>query len=332
MISWETREEDREFFERELKTFVPERVYDMHAHLWRLRDWEGHEPDIVRTAPPEISMDVYRQCIAWILPDREVHGFHFPFPASIPNDPAPCNEWVSQQIRKDPLARGQYYLRPTDDPEQVRADLKRLGLCGFKPFYCFARRPDQLNAEIPEFFPEWMAAVAHKEGWSVTLHMTHARSLADPSNQHWIRKYCKKYPNMVLILDHCARGFNPYHALEGLRCMTGLPNLYADTSVVCNPLAVMACIRYLGVRNVLYGSDFFCSHFRGTNLPIGDSFLWLYENPVWQNDVAYGKRPVLLGLENLRAIRGACEMLRLRDSDVEAIFWGNAARLLRLKS
>lgn len=132
MPTWEVREEDREFFERELESFVP---------------------------------------------DREVHGLHFPFPACFPNDPTPCNAWVSEQIKKDPLARGQFYVRPDDDPEWVRSEIKRLGLRGTKPFTGFSGRPDVENAEIPEFCPEWIPRLAHEEGGSITLHQQRARIL-----------------------------------------------------------------------------------------------------------------------------------------------------------
>jgi glutamate-1-semialdehyde 2,1-aminomutase len=324
------RDEDREFFKRELNSFVPGRVYDMHAHLWRVSDWEGKTPAEARLAPAEVTLEVYRECMGWILPEREVHGLHFPFPAMFPTDTAPCNEWVSQQVRKDALARGQFYVRPTDDPEWVRAEVKRLGLRGFKPFAGFAQRPDKMNAEVPEFFPDWVARLAHEEGWSVTLHMMRPRSLADPSNQRWIRAYCEKHPNMTLILDHCARGFNPYHAAEGLRTLQGLPNLYADLSLACDSLAIVACIRHLGVRNVFYASDFYCSHLRGAVLPVGDSFLWLAEDMKVWDQVIYGAKPVLIGLENLRAIKAACQLLGLSDTDVQAIFWDNAARVLGL--
>jgi len=90
--TWEHREEDREFFERELQSFVPDRIYDMHAHLWRARDWEGQAPPMVQVAPAEITMEVYKTCMSWLLPGREVHGVHFPFPTPFPNDPVPCNE------------------------------------------------------------------------------------------------------------------------------------------------------------------------------------------------------------------------------------------------
>lgn len=327
---WQFTEEDADFFERELKSFIPDRVYDIHAHLWRQADWQDHAPEIVQSGPPEITLEVYREMMSWLLPDIEVHGLHFQFPTFLANVPDACNRLVSQEIKKDSFARGQYYVRPDDEPERVRDEMKRLGLRGFKPFACFANRDDIQNAEIPEFFPEWIARLAHEENWSVTLHMMRARSLADSSNQHWIQEYCTRYPGMILILDHCARGFNPSHAIEGLSKMKRFQNLFADTSVVCAPLAVMACIRYLGVENVLYGSDFFCSHIRGTNIPVGDTFVWIEDrSPVW-GELQYEREPVLLGLENLRAIKQACEILALKDRDVEAIFWGNAARILGL--
>jgi len=329
-VTWQHRPEDRALFERELSSFLPDRIYDMHAHLWRRNDWQGRPPPAVQAAPPQITLEVYRECMAWILPDREIYGLHFAFPAGSPNDPVPCNAWVSQQVAKDPLARCQFYVRPTDDPDWVAEEMQRLGLRGLKPFSCFAPRPDKENAEIPEYLPARLVEMADRHHWSITLHMVRARSLADPSNQHWIGHYCDRYPRMTLILDHCARGFNPYHAVEGLPKLQGLPNLYVDTSVATSPLAVLACIEILGVRQVLYGSDFYCSHLRGTNLPVGDSFLWLYEDaPIW-SEVLYGEKPVLLGLENLRAIRAACQMLRLSDRQVEAIFWGNAVRVLGL--
>lgn len=200
-LTWELRSEDVDFFQREqLEKFVPDRIYDMHAHLWRLCDWEGNAPEIVIKAPHEMTMELYKEHIGWLLPNRDVHGFHFAYPAVFPNDPSPCNEWVSGEIKKDPLSRGQFYVRPQDDPDWVEHEVKRLGMKGFKPFCCFSERPDKNMAEIPEFFPESLAEIAHKNGWSVTIHIQRPRSLADESNIHWIETYCHKYPGMTIIL------------------------------------------------------------------------------------------------------------------------------------
>jgi glutamate-1-semialdehyde 2,1-aminomutase len=266
----------------------------------------------------------------WILPRRELHGLHLPFPMPQDGDTAALNAWVSQEVRKDPLARGEFIVRPTDDPEWVRDEVRRLALRGLKPFSTYSSVQPPNMAELPDYLPEPIVAVAHEEGWTITLHMTRPRSAADPSNIHWIRTYCTRYPHMHLILDHSARGFNPYHALEGLEQLQGLDNLWVDTSVNCLPLATMAALRYLGPERVLYGSDYYCCHIRGTNLPVGDTFMWLDEtSPIW-GDHAWsgGMHPTLVGLENLRAVKAAFWALGLSDREIEAYFWGNAAALL----
>ena len=57
-----------------------------------------------------------------------------------------------------------------------------------------------VRGRIPAYLPEPLVKVAHEEGWFITLHMVKRRAVADPGNQHWIRHYCKTYPDMKLIL------------------------------------------------------------------------------------------------------------------------------------
>ena len=160
--------------------------------------------------------------------------------------------------------------------------------------------------------------------------MVRSRAAADASNIHWIRHYCEKYPDMNLILAHSARGFQPAHNLEGLSQLTGLDNLYFDTSANCEPIAHQAIIRILGHEKLLYGSDLPVSHIRGRHVAVADSFLFLdQDTPIWE--AKYMKiEPVLLGLEHLRSIKWACWSERLSDIAVEDIFWNNAARLFGL--
>jgi len=332
-ITWELRDEDRQTFAAELDSFVPEKVYDAHAHLYRAEWWDD-PPAEVAAGPPDITLETYREQIAWILPGREVYGLHFayPFPTDSASDIASANAWVSQEIAKDPLARGQFLVRPTDDPEWVRQEVKRLGLRGLKPFTFYSQVEDIYQAEIPDYFPEPIAAVADQEGWSVTLHLVRSSGVADASNQHWIRHYCEKYPDMQLILDHCARGFNAYHVLKGLPALAGLDNLWIDTSSVCNSLAVEAVVRIIGPHRMLYGSDFYVSHIRGTNFTVGDTFVWIDANtPVGELEYSSNAALPLVGIENLRAVKAAFWCAGLNDSQVEDYFWGNATKLLGIE-
>jgi len=332
-VTWQLTDADREIVSRELESFVPEKVYDAHAHLY-CASWWDDPPAHVVAGPQEITLEVYREQMQWLFPEREVHGLHFPypFPAAPDRDLTPANEFVAGEVAKDPLARGQFLVRPTDDPEWVRHEVKRLGLRGLKPFIFYSQVDDIYQAEIPDILPEPIAAVANQEGWSVTLHIVRSRGIADESNQYWIRRYCEKYPDMQLILDHCARGFNPYHALEGLPALADLGNLWLDTSAVCSSLAVEVALSVVGPKRLLYGSDFYVSHMRATSFPIGDSFLWLDEDtPV--GDVQYHSNLglTLVGIENLRAVKAAFWSAGLSDGQIEDYFWNNAAELLGLE-
>ena len=65
-------------------------------------------------------------------------------------------------------------------------------------------------------------------------------------------------------------------------------------------------------------------------MAIGDSFLWLTADNTNFGASHAAVQPVLVQLESLRALKQACWNLRLSDSEVEKIFWGNAAALLKL--
>lgn len=325
-ISWKLQDEDRETFVRELDSFIPERIYDVHAHLYRVKFWDDL-PAHAAAGPSDVTLDVYREQMAWLFPGRQVQGMHFPL--AFVADTGPGNSWVAQEVAKDPLARGQFLLRPTDDPEWVRQEVKRLGLRGLKPFSTYSKVDNLWEAQIPDYLPEPIVAVAEEERWSITLHIVRSLGIADPSNQYWIRHYCEKYPHMQLILDHCARGFNPYHVLQGLPNLSGLDNLWVDTSVICNSLAVEAVLCIIGPHRVLYGSDYYLTHMRGTNVSAGSTFLWLDERiPIWHPVYSPHSIPPLVGMENLRAVKAAFWSQRLSDSQIENYFWGNAATLL----
>ena len=173
------------------------------------------------------------------------------------------NEWVAQAVSADASCRGIFFIRPEDDPEWVRQEVRRLGLHGLKCYHTMASVKPTWEAEIPAFLPEPLVRVAHEEGWVITLHMVRSRAAADPTNIHWIRHYCERYPDMKLILAHSARGFQPAHNLEGLPHLRGLDNLYFDTSANCEPIAHQAIIRIIGHDKLMYGTDLPVSHGHG---------------------------------------------------------------------
>ncbi|HJN16033.1 MAG TPA: amidohydrolase family protein [Armatimonadota bacterium] len=309
---------------------MPDKVFDAHAHLYRAEFW--HEPPPHAAAgPPDVTLEVYRREMDWVLQGREVHAlcFPYPFPTGSASRIGAANAWVAREIAQEPICRGQFLVRPADDAEWVRGEVNRLGLRGLKPFSFYADVPDAYQAEIPDYLPEPLMAVADQEGWSITLHLVRSRGIADASNQHWIRHYCETYSNTQLILDHAARGFNPYHVLEGLPALRGLGNLWIDTSSVTQAPAIEVALDVVGPRRLLYGSDFYVSHIRGTSYSIGDTFIWVDEaTGIGKPEYAEARALPLVGIENLRAVKAAFWSAGLTDSQVEDYFWGNALRLV----
>ena len=164
-------------------------------------------------------------------------------------------------------------VSPGMDPEYIRAEVRRLGLSGLKCYHVHSGLPRNVGRRHPGLSARGAGQGGARGGLCITLHMVKARAVADPSNQHWIRHYCETYPDMQLILAHAARGFNPYHTIEGLAAFRGLPNLWCDMSAVADTGACEAIIEILGHDRLLYGSDFPVSHLRGRCVAIGDGFL-----------------------------------------------------------
>ncbi len=318
-------EVDHEFYRREIESFLPDRIYDAHTHLW-CRDCVGWS---VPGAPEDVGLEEYKRLMQDIHGPRPTNALFIPVATSVElENRQTANQWVSDHVGVDPDNRGIFFIHPEDDPEWVRQEVRRLGLHGLKCYHTMSGVDPTWDADIEAFLPEPLIAVADEEGWVITLHMVKSRAVAEPANIACIRRYCENYPNMRLILAHSARGFQPAHNLEGLPQLTGLDNLYFDTSVNCEPIAHQSIIRIIGHDKLMYGTDLPVSHFRGRSLSAADSFIWLYEEtPVWGEK--HSKiDPVIVGLEHIRSLKWACWSERLSDSQVEDIFYNNAARLL----
>ncbi|MYH63122.1 MAG: amidohydrolase family protein [Caldilineaceae bacterium SB0675_bin_29] len=352
MFSHEFKEEDQQFLEREILPFLPDRIIDAHAHLF----CHEHYPDGVpraglETTPPRLGLAEFAHYSEWLHPGGRVVGGLF-FGLVFLGDRQANNEFISAELQGDsPLAaksRGQMIISPDMDAETILDEVRRLGMTGLKCYHTMAPLNPRLGtpesgagsytagdptwtAPIEAYLPDEHVAAANTLGLTITLHMVRDRALADPVNQTAIRRYCESYPNMRLILAHAARGFNPWHTIEGIESLRGLDNVWFDTSAVTEAGAFEAIVETMGHEKLMYGTDFHVSHTRGRCVAIGDSFHWLYADEMDVEEKHISLKPVLIGLESLRSIRLACDRLKLSERQVDDIFYGNAAALMEIE-
>jgi len=332
MTAWSYTDADREFVARHIEPYLPDKLFDAHAHLFCHSHYRpGTLPHHLNGTPAEIGLQVYRQQMEWLHPHGRTVGGLF-FGLAFQGDRTGNDDFVAAEVKAGQAngfnALGQMLIAPEMDAELVRATVRRQGFVGLKPYHLMAKTPGPtFLAPIEEYLSEEHVRIAHEEGLTITLHMVLDRAMADPRNQATIRRYCEHYPNMRMILAHAARGFNPWHTIEGIGSLAGLPNVWCDTSAVTEAGAFEAIVETLGHDRLLYGTDFHVSQMRGRCIAIGDSFHWLYAEEMALAEKHTTLRPVLIGLESLRSLFLAIHRLKLNDRQIEDIFYHNAARL-----
>jgi glutamate-1-semialdehyde 2,1-aminomutase len=323
---WPVLDEDREFFAAEIDSFLPDRIFDAHCHLYRTADFLGTAPALAAQGPRIADWPCFLRLMADITPGREYSALAFPFPA-VGLDVDAANRFIAGESDRHPSCYTQMIVTPDMDPEFVRETVRRYRFVGLKCYHLFSRSQPTFHSPVEDYLPEEHVRIAHEEGLSITLHMVRPKAMADPVNQESIRRLASRYPNARWILAHAARGFNVHHTISGIESLRGLSNIWFDSSAVTEAGAYEAIVRTFGVDRLLYGADFPVTHLRGRCVAIGDSFLWLTaENTRFEASYA-PIRPVLVMLESLRALKQAAWNLRLSDSQVEAICYGNASAL-----
>ncbi len=330
MTTWQFNDADKAILERSILPFLPNQIFDAHAHLFAHEHYPEGVPAAYANIPSVLGLAEYRNYINWLHPNERTKAGLF-FGLAFNGDRQANNAFVANEVSYSSnafKAFGQMIVSPNLSAESIQEQVEKFGFVGLKPYHTMAQTqgPTWL-APIEDYLPENHVEIAHDLGLSITLHMVRDRALADPINQKTIRYYCESYPNMRLILAHVARGFNPWHTIEGIESLRGLENVWFDTSAVTEAGAFEAVVETMGHEKLLYGSDFHVSHMRGRCVAIGDSFHWFYAEDTNLNEKHTLLAPVLIGLESLRSLLLAFHRLKLSDRQVEDVFYNNAAEL-----
>jgi glutamate-1-semialdehyde 2,1-aminomutase len=312
---------------RSLEGFIPAQVFDAHAHLYRLADLGVEKPEpFLAGGPADVGLAAWRRQIGPQVGRAHLEGgLFFPFPTTGCNlDRA--NDFLAEQLRLEPQSRGLMLISPDTPPARVEHYLEDPRIVGFKPYHTFSREQPTFQSSIEGFVPDWIWERADAGGLVITLHMVKDGAMADPTNQASLRRLCRTYPRVRLILAHCARGFHAPNTIRGLSALEGLENVWFDTSALCEATAMNAVLRVFGPQRLLWGSDFPDSEIRGKYVTIGDYFGLIEPQGSGGSAAHYA----LVGVESLRALWEAAETCGLGAGDVQDIFRNNARRLLDL--
>lgn len=326
---------DRRIWEEELLEFVPRRVFDIHTHLYR---WAFNiDPDketgpmkpFAGTTFSEANWEFANACEQVLFPEREVHRLSFPFP--FPQcDFEASNHFVIQETRKDPQSGALMLVHPSMSAEFVEEQVRQHGFLGFKPYRFYATSGDAVNCPITEFMAEHQIAVAHKLGLIIMMHISKRDAIADPENQADLKRLSDQYPNAKWILAHCARSYSSWPIEKAAKTLRSLPNVWYDTSSVCESDAFDALFSEVGMERVMYASDDIpVGVLRGKYIAFG--YAWAYLSP-WNHQLNLSHcepQMPFTRYEQLRAMRRAARRVGMSKLQHQALFYDTAAQLVK---
>lgn len=326
---------DRRIWDEELDGFVPRRVFDAHTHIYR---WAFNlDPDKEQSAYRgllgETFADADRKLAdavdALLMPGREVHRLAFPFPFQHPCDFAASNEFLARELAPDPASAGLMLVHPGMSSTEVEAGVDRFGFLGFKPYRWYALSGDSVEADLTDFMPEHQIEVANRRGLIIMMHLSKRDAVADPKNQDDLVRLCEAYPDVQWILAHCARSYSAWAIEQAAGRLRGLPNVWYDTSSVCESDAIDALYSGVGADRVMYGSDDVpVGVLRGKYVAFGRAWAYLSETNHQLGLSHCDGRMTFTRYEQLRAMRRASLRLGMTGPQLNALFHDTARTLV----
>ncbi len=327
---WQQSDADRSLLSQ-LVDRLPERISDSHAHIYQTSHMNPVPGFMLPPGPAESGVGEWREHVGTIVggSERLAGGLILPYP-NRSSDTATVNRYVVSATRGHDGIRAALLVTPQCDPDAIDA-LAEPQIGGFKVYWCYASGNGDLTQAVPsQFLPEWVWEQAHERGWFITLHLVRDAALADKKNQQEVREHCERYPNARLILAHAARGFHSHNTTCGINSLAGLENVWFDSSAICEPEPFVSILREFGPRRLLFGTDYPISQQRGRAITMGTGFAWVATDQVAQWDFPNAE-PVQVGIESIRALLTAADLMNLDAQDLTDIFHDNTMRLLSFK-
>jgi predicted TIM-barrel fold metal-dependent hydrolase len=343
----EVRDRDREVYERELRDFLPERMIDIHTHVWleRLKpagDREETRDSRVVSWPSRVArenpIEDHLECYRLLFPAKQVTPCIFAGLLSELSAEAE-NGYVRDSARRYGLPALLFAL-PRWSAEELERRVLEGGFAGIKVYLNLA--PEYIprrEIRIFDFLPPHQLEAADRHGWLVVLHVPRDERLRDPVNLAQILEIERRWPQVQVVLAHVGRAYCNEDVGQAFKALRGTERLLFDISANSNDWVFERLLRAVGPKRVLFGSDLPILRMRARRI---------CENGVYVNLVPRGLYGELSGDKNMREIEGpeaerltffmyeellafrrAAERCGLGRADLEDVFYNNAARTLR---
>lgn len=326
-------ERDREVYDRELRDFLPPRLFDVHVHLLdegsRVPGTEYAPRSCYRKFGCTFTREQYLEWAAAWLPEQELHFNAFGNPGR-ETDRGRSAAYVGS-VSDNRRFFGMALVSPADPADEVARRVEENRLVGYKPYLNYVENKPASEITIGDMLTRAQMAYADARGLAVMLHIPRPGRLMDPVNQRDMVAICRRYPRARIIFAHIGRAYYLTGVRDGLDGIAACPNAYIDTAMVNHEGVLEYAFRLFPRDRILFATDTPIACLRGKSVEINNQYAYLmgeeYEVGTSIFDARGAVQFTTFYYEQLRGIRLAAERAGLTRTEVEDILFNNAHRL-----
>ncbi len=340
---FEIKPADSEFYDTKIKDFLPEKIIDIHTHIWkeeksgitRLQKRGPTWPSLAaKTNPAEHLIQTYKL----LLPGKNVTPLIFNSPA-IDGDTDKLNNYVTRAAKKHSLP-SLMLSRPEWTEDEFEKKMLCGGFSGAKPYLSFA--PEYLPSNeirVFDFMPPSQLEILNRHGLILMLHIPRPGRLKDPVNLAQILEIEKTFPRLKLIIAHAGRAYCPTDAGDAFNTLKKTKNMMFDISANTNAAVFHKLIQTFGPGKILFGSDLPITSMRMKRVCRGGMYVNIVPEGLY-GDVSGDRHMEEAGAadaakltfflyEEIYAFRKAAIKSGLNSKDIEDVFCNNAEKLFK---
>jgi len=341
---FEVKTVDREFYEKRLGHWLPDKIIDIHTHVWlkRFNEKKKRTPQRTVSWPAKVAdenpVEHLEETYRLMFPGKMVVPLMFTnLVAEKSFDKA--NDYIAQ-VSREKKYPALIFSHPQWSAKEFENKIEADGLLGAKSYLSLA--PAYLpTAEIRifDFFPHHQLDVLNRHGWVMMLHIPRNDRLRDPVNLAQMLEIEKRYPDIKLIIAHVGRAYCPEDIGDAFKVLAKTRKMCFDISANTNAEAFRQLLETVGPKRVLFGSDLPILRMRTRRICENGKYINLVPKGLYGDvsgdshtrevDAPQAARLTFFMYEELDAFRRAAHAVKLSAGDVEDVFYNNAQRLLK---
>lgn len=341
MALFEVTEYDKKIWEEELKDFLPEKILDVHTHVYKEEfikksaNEEKRSVTWIETVASENPIEDLQETYKLMFPDKDVKALMF---AMGPTGLDKNNAYLSE-ISKKTGWPALYFTHPSQSADEIEDKIREGGFLGVKSYLDLAPKYIPGNEiRIFDFFPKHQLERLNEMGAICMCHIPRSGRLKDPVNINQILEIKKEFPKLRLIIAHIGRAYTKEDIGNAFDLLAEVPDIIFDFTANCCEYAITEVIRHFGAKNVMFGTDMPILRMRTRRIEENGTYVNLvppgmYPDPYGDPHLrevseVEAKNITFFAYEELLSFKRACKTLGMTKQDVEDMMYNNAINLI----